>query len=684
MNFKRIQTKMLLTLLPIVAIAMTALTCISAISSATNMNRQINQNMQVTLEAEAADIDDYLNVVEAMSMSISRTVGTTYRQMELPQYETMLAEIIADNDMVLGSGIWFAPYAYDEEKEYVGPYIFKDGDTISTTYDYSNAQYDYFSQEYYTIAKDADRPVITDPYYDATSNTIMSTCTMPIYDGKTFIGCVSVDIELSSIEEVIKSVQVGSEGSAFLLSENGIYLAGVDSEKVANNQSILEDGNTSLADAGSAIVSAESGTAEYTALDGTDYNLYYGAIPSTNWHIVLQIPTAELSETTLQMMYSLVTVGVAGLLICSVIVIIQVSSIAKGIKRVQIFAQNLAQGDFTIDTLEVKTKDELGMMGRSLNDMYVGNRGVISNISEYSTEIAESSNKLKASSGRLLDEFTEIQTYMSQINEAMMSSSAATEEVNASAEEVHSSVEILAAQTDESLKMSQDIKKRAASVETASRASYDSATTLSTKFEQQLNNSIENAKVVDNIGELANIIAGIAEQINLLSLNASIEAARAGEQGKGFAVVAGEIGKLAGETASAVGNIQMTIEKVQEAFQQLSGDSKEMLAFVQDTVTPDYNLFVETATQYGEDAEFFANVSGKVSEMSANVQRVMGEVTQAIQNVAESAQETAEISGKVMTTVDEVSNMVDDVSDMSMKQQKIADNLDAVVKKFKL
>lgn len=684
MNFKKIQTKMLATLLPAIAIAMVVLTLISALSCSAIVNEQINQNMESTLEAEAGNIDDYSNVVESMAQTISRTVGTTYKVMELSQYEDMLSAVIADNDMVLGSGIWFAPYAYDKDEEYVGPYIFKDGDKISTTYDYSNASYDYFTQDYYTIAQEATGPVITDPYYDATSDTIMSTCTMPIYDGQTFIGCVSVDVELSSIENVISSIHIGDGGTAFLLSEGGTYLAGVDDEKITNNQSILDDENTSLANAGNTIVSAESGETTYTASDGTEYNLYYGSIPSTNWHVVIQMPKSELFQSTLQLLYKLIAVCVIALVVCCVIVLLQVSSIAKSIKRVQVFVQNLAQGDFTIDTLEVKSKDELGTMGKSLNDMYMGNRGVISNISEHSADIADSSNRLKSSSGKLLDEFSEIQTYMSQINEAMMASSAATEEVNASAEEVNSSVEVLASETEEGMKISQDIKKRAASVEETSRNSYQSATQLSTQFEQQLNSSIENAEVVDNIGELANIIAGIAEQINLLSLNASIEAARAGEQGKGFAVVAGEIGKLAGETASAVGDIQATIAKVQEAFQQLSGDSKGLLAFVQDTVTPDYNLFVETATQYGKDAEFFANISGKVSEMSANVQKIMGEVTQAIQNIAESAQDTAEISGKVLNSVEDVSGTVEDVSNMSVKQQEIADNLDSVVKKFKL
>lgn len=555
---------------------------------------------------------------------------------------------------------------------------------ITTTYDYSNAEYNYFSQEYYTLAMAATEPVITDPYYDLTSDTIMSSCTMPIIDGNKYIGCVTVDVELSSIEEVISKIQIGEAGTAFLLSSAGTYLAGVDSQKITDGTSILSESNNSLANAGNEIVTNTNGQTNYTADGGTLYNVYYALIPMTGWHISIQIPQNELLQSTLQLLYKLIMVCIVAVIICSIIVLLQVSSIAKSIKRVQIFAQNLAQGDFTISPLEVKSKDELGTMGKSLNDMYEGNRGVISNISVHSSEIADSSMLLRDSSVKLLAEFKDIQKYMAQINEAMLTASAATQEVNASAEEVNSAIEILAAETQEGLKVSQDIKKRAVSIEASSKNSYDSATQLSTKFEQQLDKSIENAKVVDNIGEMTNIIAGIAEQINLLSLNASIEAARAGEQGKGFAVVADEIGKLAGETAQTVSNIQEIIVQVQEAFRQLSGDSKALLQFLKETVTPDYNQFVAAAGQYGDDAQFFANISDKVFRMSSDVQRIMEEVTLAIQNIAKAAETTAETGSKVLDSVDDVSGMVNEVGDMSNTQQEIADNLDSVVKKFKL
>lgn len=670
MKFKKIRTKMMVTLLPPIIVAMTVLAVVSLLACSKIVNAQIRETMDASLKAEAETIEEYLKVVQSTAMTISRTVGTTYQDMELSQYEAMLSEIIADNDMVLGSGIWFEPYVYDRTERYVGPYIYKDGSSITTTYDYSNAAYDYFAQEYYTNAKRSTEPLITDPYYDETSDTIMSSCSMAIYDGGTFIGCVTVDMELSSIETVISNVRIGENGTAFLLSEGGVYLAGVDSQKVQNNLSVLEDENTSLAQAGRTIVSTESGETRYTGSDGAAYNLYYDVIPSTGWHIAIQMPQSELVQPLIELLYQLIGIAVAALIVCCILVLLQVSSIARSIRQVQVFAQNLAEGDFTIDTLQVNSRDELGTMGHSLNNMYQGNREVISNISQRSAEIADSSHSLKVSTGKLMESFEEIQLNMSRINEAMMSASASTEEVNAS-------VEVLASEARESLKVSQDIKQRAVSVEAESRSSHQTATELTAQFEQRLSNSIENAEVVKKIGQMVRDIASIAEQINMLSLNASIEAARAGAQGKGFAVVAGEIGKLAGETENMVKNIQSIIGAVQDAFQQLSSDSKDLLTFIQNTVTPDYNQFVETAGQYGKDAEFFASNADQISN-------IMLEVKQAIQNIAEAAQSTAATGSMVMISVENVSKLVDDVGEMSHKQQTISDHLDGVVKRFKL
>jgi len=266
----------------------------------------------------------------------------------------------------------------------------------------------------------------------------------------------------------------------------------------------------------------------------------------------------------------------------------------------------------------------------------------------------------------------------------MMSASAATEEVNASVEEVNASVNLLAEKTEHSKIMSDDIKSKAEEIQKSSQSSFDYATDLTVKYEKSLTKSIENAKVVENIGALADTIYEIAEQINLLSLNASIEAARAGEAGRGFAVVAGEIGKLANDTSKAVDEIQDTISKVHEAFKGLTDESKSILSFVQETVTPDYSKFVGVARQYGDDALSIEENANNISDMADNIRHIMNEVSDAIQSIAQTSQNTADNSNKIMISVEEVSGVVENVSGMSLRQKDISEELTGVVSNFKL
>lgn len=212
MKFKKIGTKMLVVILPVVILAMLLLTAVIGFSSRDIINDQIDSRMQEELSAQSGVMGEDLHTVSSMAQSISRVVATTYQTTSMDTYEKMLGELIQDNDMVSGSGLWFEPYAYQADAEYMGPYVYKDGDQLATTYDYSNAEYNYFAQEYYELAKASTEPVFTDPYYDETSDSIMSTCAMPILVNDQFIGCVTVDIQLDAITTLIDNIKVGDAG----------------------------------------------------------------------------------------------------------------------------------------------------------------------------------------------------------------------------------------------------------------------------------------------------------------------------------------------------------------------------------------------------------------------------------------------------------------------------------------
>lgn len=684
MKFKKISTRMLAIIVPVLIASMVILSMISVVNSRNTIKNQIEGRMEAEMRAAEESVENELNTVTTMAEVIARSVAATYSYTSLTAYETMLGEIITGNDTVLGSGIWFEPYVFVKSQEYMGPYIYKNGSEIEVTYDYSNAEYDYFNQEYYLNAKNSTAPTITNPYYDETTGLVMSSCSAPILVDGEFIGCVTVDMELSSIQNMVNSIQIGKNGTGMLLDSNGVYMAGVDESLVSSATPITSDTNASLAAAGATVMANEAGETTYQDPTYGKMDLYYTTVPATGWKVIIRMPESEINQPIQQLFILLMIVTAVAIVLEILIVVVQIRSIAKGIGRVKNFAGQLADGDFSVDPIEVRTVDELGLMSTSLNEMYDSNRDVISGIAKYAIDIDESSTRLSVAAAELSEQFASIQKLMNSVNEDMMTTSAATEEVNASTEEVLSNVSLLAGEADESMQMSREIQERAAGIEKQSTESSESAIRMTEQFSTRLNQSIENAKVVESISELTDVISNIAEQINLLSLNASIEAARAGEAGRGFAVVATEIGSLAGSTSEAVGKIQDTIAQVQDAFNDLTGAASGLLDFVQNTVSPDYRLFVEVAGQYGGDAARFQEKSNNISEMSANIKHIMGEVTDAIQSIAEATQNTTDSSNQIMSSIEVVADHVDNISTMSGQQQEIAENLNTTVGRFKL
>jgi len=248
--------------------------------------------------------------------------------------------------------------------------------------------------------------------------------------------------------------------------------------------------------------------------------------------------------------------------------------------------------------------------------MMTENRSVIKSISGDSVQITQAGEALKETSGVLTANFNNISRSINEISEFMMSSSATTEELNASVEEVNSSINILSQETNRSHEMALIIKERAEEVEKHSTRSFTEAAELAAANEIQIRQGMEDAKIVESIGAMAEVISQIADQVNLLSLNASIEAARAGEHGKGFAVVAKEIGSLASQTSTAISEIKQTNAKVLEAFQTMIQNSNQMLNFIKDRVTPDYETFLKVAAQYGQDANDIQSIVSKMTLLS--------------------------------------------------------------------
>ena len=684
-----IQAKLILMIVPIVLVSLLVVAIISAQMSASAIASEVSNTMEAQLSGNTNDVDGTLETIRRTAEELSIFVGNTYKDTDMTTYAKLFSDTVKHDSRIRGSGIWFEPNVYTGDRKYagqkyVGPYWYADGNDVVEDWEYSNADYDYFVQEYYTNAKAMSKndAVITDPYYDPSSDSVMASCSAPIFnDQNQYIGCITVDLSLETISDIISSIKVGQNGYAILTMGDGTYIYTKDSSKVTNAMNITND--TGINAIASTVLSNEKGETDFNSSEGK-MRVYYSTMPEVGWKLLLLLPNSEVFSVAQRMMLVIIIIAIVAILITSLLIFFIAKGIAKPIVKVKEFAKDLANGDFTVSKIAVGRSDEIGQMSESLNEMYESNSEVIRNISIGSNEVSGSSEHLYNVASDLADRFESIRTSMVKVNDAMTNTGAATEQVSASANEVNASVQKLAEETEATKGEVEKILSRAAQIEKDSRSSCDNAISIAESRGRELEEASKQAEVIKEIGTLADSIADIASQINLLSLNASIEAARAGEHGRGFAVVASEINNLAVETAQAVDRIQNTISKIQEAFASLDRSSGELLTFVKETVTPDYENFINIGRQYGEDAKSFGSLTDQTSEMVGYIRESMEQVNAAVSSIAESATETAESSSEVTETVEEVSDMVGNISDLAEKQQSVSQNLNDIVRSFKL
>lgn len=686
-KFHSVKLKMCLSLLPPIIIGLSVLTALVGYSSYDSIASLTEQSTNQTIKANALDIHERLSRMKLICENLTGKIETDCLKKNQEELAKEMANGLKDEEMANGGGVWFEPFVHTPDTKYVCPFIFRENGNFKTSYDYVAESGDYLPTDWYKMGKAArhGEAAMTElPYYDPSAKVMMVTYSSPLYENGTFIGNVTLDISLAAIAEMVSNITVNGKGYAVLTAPDGTYIAGVSQDKLNGETKATEDENPSFAAAMKQMVSSQEGQTQFKDAQGEEMIVYYQTVPDLNWHFGVVIPKSELYADANHLLMILAGIALLVLLLLMLIAYRTVSSFAERIGVDQKFAEDLAEGNYTRSEAATQSNDEIGRLGDAINRMFRQTKKVLHAISDHSSSMNESSKSLEASAEKLTKGIDEIHNKMTYISDAMMNASSATEEVNASVEDVAAAVNVLSSEAANSLKQAEEVRIRAEKVEKSSIEASRSAEKLAKEFSANLTASIDKAKTVEQIGTMAAAISGIAEQINLLSLNASIEAARAGESGRGFTVVAMEVGKLAKETADTVEEIQQNIRSVQEAFASLSDDAKAILGFLNDTVAPQYDEFVGIAEQYGADAEVFRTVSEKIAETSRNVNDTMEQVSKAMLQIANSAEETAALSVEISGAVGDVSDSVKDVDTISQQQSSIAENLMETVSHFKL
>ncbi len=494
-----------------------------------------------------------------------------------------------------------------------------------------------------------DQLYLASPTVDLVTQLVAVVIQTTVYlENGTMLGVGGADVSIATVGELVRSIKLQGQGDAFLVDQRGevIYFTGADvglETKLADLDTMA--GNSGFADLSRRILAGDHSRTE-VELGGEDRLVMSVPVTSTmphfRWTLGLVVPDELLTApvrtsivaTTIAIIFTILAIGGVTLVASRWVVTKPIQQLLERFKAV-------AGGEADLTRrVEVTTDDEIGYLGKTFNAFMDNIQGDFESIGMQASSLAVAS--------------TQMRSLAQQIATANDESSSQAGLVSAAAEQVSANVDSVATATEELNANTREIAANASEAARVATGAVDIAASTRGTFEQMSASGT-------TIGNVVKVIYAIAEQTNLLALNATIEAARAGEAGKGFAVVADEVKKLANQTAQATEQISATAQAINE-HTLVAGEAIGEITTIIESI---HDIQTIIASGVEEQTATTAEIAHAVSEAATGSR----EIAERIAGIAAAVQETAAASGSSREGADEVAQM--------------AENLQRVVGRFK-